>query len=91
MAEITATLIGKFNIQQEGLDLTGIEQRRVRELCCYLLLFHVYPHSRDFLCETLWSDQSAARSKNVTSYALTPSVCHAAGNTFNWIDAAERQ
>jgi DNA-binding SARP family transcriptional activator len=63
MAEITATLFGKFNIQQGDRELEGMDQRKVQELLSYLLLFRTHPHSRDFLCETFWSDQSAASSR----------------------------
>jgi DNA-binding SARP family transcriptional activator len=63
MAELRATLFGRFNIELEGLKIAGMEARKVQELFSYLLLFRGHPHSRDSLCETLWSGNSPASSR----------------------------
>jgi DNA-binding SARP family transcriptional activator len=70
MAGMKATLFGKFNIELEGLKIAGMEARKVQELLSYLLLFREHPHSRDFLCETLWSGQSAGISRKYLRQTL---------------------
>jgi DNA-binding SARP family transcriptional activator len=70
MAGMKATLFGKFNIELEGSKIVGIEARRVQELLSYLLLFRNNPHSRDFLCETLWSEQPAGNSRKYLRQTL---------------------
>jgi DNA-binding SARP family transcriptional activator len=70
MADLKANLFGKFNIQKEGSKIVGMEARKVQELLSYLLLFREHPHSRDFLCETLWSDQSTGSSRKYLRQAL---------------------
>ena len=63
MAELRATLFGRFNIELEGGKIAGMEARKVQELLSYLLLFRDHPQSRDYLCETFWSEQSPANSR----------------------------
>src|SRR3990172_5832400 len=70
MAGMKATLFGKFNIELEGSKIAGIEARRVQELLSYLLLFRNNPHSRDFLCETLWREQPAGNSRKYLRQTL---------------------
>jgi DNA-binding SARP family transcriptional activator len=70
MADIKATLLGKFNLELGGFKITGMEARKVQELLSYLLLFRNHPQSRDNLCETFWSEQSAVNSRKYLRQTL---------------------
>ena len=70
MAGMKATLFGKFNLELQGLKIAGMEVRKVQELLSYLLLFREHPHSRDFLCETLWGEQPAGSSRKYLRQTL---------------------
>lgn len=70
MAEMKATLFGKFSIQQAGVKIGGLEAHKIQELLAYLLLSRDHPRSRDSLCETLWGNLSTAASRKCLRQTL---------------------
>ena len=70
MSSLKATLFGKLNIQQGGLEIEGIQARKVQELLSYLLVFRNHPQPRELLSEILWSNQSLGNSRKYLRQTL---------------------
>lgn len=63
-------LFGKFRLSGDGGELIGLEQARVQELFCYLLIHRGRHHSRELLASLLWGDQPTQQARRYLSKAL---------------------
>jgi DNA-binding SARP family transcriptional activator len=63
MSGIKVSLFGKFSMISEGKGEYKIKARKVQELFVYLLTFRNHPQPRESLCEVLWADQPATKSR----------------------------
>lgn len=70
MANFRVRLFGKLNIQRDGEAVEGIDARKVQELFSYLLLSRNHSQSREVICEELWGDRPASKSKKYLRQAL---------------------
>lgn len=63
MASMQVSLFGKFRLICGGKGEYKIKARKVQELFVYLLIFRNHPQPRESLCEVLWADQPATKSR----------------------------
>jgi DNA-binding SARP family transcriptional activator len=70
MTDIKVSLFGKFNINYGERTEYKIKARKVQELLVYLLIFRNHPQPRESLCELLWADLPAAKSRKYLRQTL---------------------
>ena len=70
MSDLRVSLFGKVNVRCGDHPLVGLEQHRVQELLCYLLLFRDRPHPREMLAGVLWGNNPTPQSKKYLRQAL---------------------
>lgn len=70
MKQLRFSLFGRFNVQRNAQDLSGLEAQKVQELLCYILLYHECPHPRDKLSDLLWPKSSNTQAKQYLRQTL---------------------
>src|SRR6185369_9306557 len=63
MPPIKVSLFGKFSMICDEKTEYKIKARKVQELFVYMLVFRNHPQPRESLCEVLWADLPAAKSR----------------------------
>ena len=63
MAVLRVHLFRDFSIELDGAGLSGLENRKFKELLAFLLVYHARPHRREALMNLLWKDASAEKSR----------------------------
>ncbi len=56
-------LFGRFRVELDREELTGLEAGKLQVLLSYLLIHHSRSHSREALASMLWGNQSTAQSR----------------------------
>jgi DNA-binding SARP family transcriptional activator len=70
MPALRVALFGRFSVICGDKELTGLEDSKVQELFCYLLLHRGRSHTREMLAELLWADSTASQSKKYLRQTL---------------------
>jgi DNA-binding SARP family transcriptional activator len=63
-------LFGRFRVQSEGVDVSGLEGARVQELFAYLLLNHGRAHVREGLAGVFWSESGSDQARKYLRQTL---------------------
>jgi DNA-binding SARP family transcriptional activator len=63
VSDLRIFLFGRFRLNLQGQDLTGLFTRKTQELFSYLVLHRDRPIPRETLAGLLWGDTSTAQSK----------------------------
>ena len=71
MVTFRISLFGRFKIQSDCIDqVVNIENRKVQELFCFLLIHPHRPHTREALGTLLWEGSSTGQMKKYLRQAL---------------------
>ena len=69
--ELKILLLGGFNAQLDGRSVDGFSYKKLRALLAYLAMEQGKDHSREFLSELFWGDNSAETARDNLRRALS--------------------
>ena len=63
MAGLSVRLLGRFSVQRNNSEVSGLESSRLQEMLSYILIYRTRSHSREALASLLWGESPTAQSK----------------------------
>jgi len=70
MAGLSIRLLGRFSVQRNEREISGLEASRLQEVLSYILINRTRPHSRETLASLLWGESPTAQSKKYLRQTL---------------------
>lgn len=70
MAGLSVRLLGRFSVQRNNSEVSGLESSRLQEMLSYILIYRTRSHSREALASLLWGESPTAQSKKYLRQTL---------------------